>query len=514
MAYGQTEYFPASMAREIEQAYQLQKVKTLPLSADYRTILTMFFSNLFHNHSANLINYMKNLSLYLIDTDNSTYGATLSGNVFYIQKSCINNVSGRRLSVDEIFQAIENKDQKIAVALFRIIVHEIGAAFFKLSHFTNQGLEKLFLAKISKIDILLPESVTMEIGSVNNVLDLGGKERTDWAGENALPMEFNSGVKIEEYFVNLSSGMQGLADSLTDALFSRNQDMRDNAAKALAEIGYTDALTFLNILSEKYPDSRTFIQAKESLGKIILEQLNVKLSYDYFARYLFRIKDDRLALNLNTARAFNMLSDSYGKLVLDIDADILIDTSAGIPRLKGLHFKEAAVSFCDANAGRKPKFRLVNINPKLNKDKIIKILNLDNKILGDIISIPDIPPDYRVNGLEPYLEKDSIRIVYEDNAAYWGQKIDVLVKKGREDEVISSLGLIVAALAKEPRFYEELPLEVKEYIRASTDTEGKVILDDDRKIKQLIFKPIDKTRFDIRYLDRLDKENRKLEAMA
>ena len=68
-------------------------------------------------------------------------------------------------------------------------------------------------------------------------------------------------------------------------------------------------------------------------------------------------------------------------------------------------------------------------------------------------------------------KKDSIRIVYEDNAAYWGQKIDVLVKKGREDEVISSLGLIVAALAKEPRFYEELPLEVKEYIRASTDTE-------------------------------------------
>ena len=214
----------------------------------------------------------------------------------------------------------------------------------------------------------------------------------------------------------------------------------------------------------------------------------------------------------------NLLSAFYNGLTLEVDVDALIDTRSGMPRLKGIGFKEALGSLYKAQEKeeipRDLRIRLINVNPELDKLKIIKILGLNDELLKELVSIPDIPPDYQVTGLEPYLEKGSIRIVYEDNAAYWGEKIDVLVKKGRENEVISSLGLIVAALAKEPHFYEALPIEAKEYINARTGKEGNLVLDDEHNIKQLIFKPIEKAKLDIRYWDRLEKANKELESMA
>jgi len=206
-------------------------------------------------------------------------------------------------------------------------------------------------------------------------------------------------------------------------------------------------------------------------------------------------------------------------LTLEVDVDTLIDTSGnGIPRLKGLGFKEALASLCKAQEAKQipdnVRVRLININPNLDKAKIIKTLGLTDEMLKWLVTIPQIPQDYLVKGLEPYLLKYSIRVIFEDNLRYWGKKVDVLVKRGKETETLSSLGVIVASLAKEPKFYESLPQDLKAYITAVTDKDGKVALDDEGKIKQLIFKPIEKAKVDTQYLDKLDKANKELEGMV
>ncbi|MCM8826791.1 MAG: hypothetical protein NC904_04655, partial [Candidatus Omnitrophica bacterium] len=143
------EDFPAPIAEEIKKAYELLKVKGIPIDIEFLALLVLFFSRLFPNHIDKLSKYLSKLFIYLIDNEFSTFGATLRGNTLYLQKSCIEDLLGRKLSIEEVYQAIAKKDPEIMIVLFRIFIHEIGSAFFKLSHPTNQDLEKLFLAMLS-----------------------------------------------------------------------------------------------------------------------------------------------------------------------------------------------------------------------------------------------------------------------------------------------------------------------------------------------------------------------------
>lgn len=241
-----------------------------------------------------------------------------------------------------------------------------------------------------------------------------------------------------------------------------------------------------------------------------------QIELDRFAKPLFAVDQNG---NINLTRlavyAINSLSNIYNGLTLEIDVDTLIDTSKGTPQLKGLGFKEAVASLYKAQENKEIpenlRIRLININPQLDRTKIIKALGLTEDLLKGIVNIPDIPQDYLLKGLEPYLVDGSIRVIFEDNLRYWGEKVDILVKKGQETEILSSLGLIVASLAKEPIFYQSLPQDVKAYIMAVTDEKGNVVLDDNKKIKQLIFKPIEKTKVDTEYLDKLNRANKELE---
>jgi len=515
------EDFPAPIAQEIRQSYQLDKVKGMPLDAELMAALALFFSRLFPNHANKLLNYLRNLRIYLIDNARSTFGATLSGNTFYIQRSCIQDLLGRPISVEEIYQGIQNKDKQILVALFRIIVHEIGSVFFKLSHPANQDLERLFLALLSKTRINLSPATQQEISTVNNTLDLDNLARIDWA-EKRTPKE--SGLPDETVLStdNLFFIAQELPGELINALYHPNQKVRDETAETLTKLGCIEALPYLKLLLEREPANervRNAVSALEQKSKDAQTQrLKARLP-DPFVRALFTLDlDNNLALTPAAIQAINTLFADYNGLTLEIDVDTLIDTSNSIPQLKGLGFKEALVSLYQAQEEKQIpenlRVRLININPSLDKKKIIKVLGLTEELVDKLVFIPDIPQDYLIKGLEPYLVEGSIRIIFEDNVRYWGKKVDVLVKRGKETETLSSLGLIVAGLAKEPKFYESLPQDVKEYIVAVTDEKGNIALDDENKIKQLIFKPIEKSKVDIQYLDKLDKANKELEGMV
>jgi tetratricopeptide (TPR) repeat protein/predicted nucleic acid-binding Zn-ribbon protein len=514
------EDFPAPIAQEIRQSYQLDKIKGMPLDAELMAALALFFSRLFPNHANKLLNYLRNLRIYLIDNARSTFGATLSGNTFYIQRSCIQDLLGRPVSVEEIYQGIQRKDKQILVALFRIIVHEIGSAFYKMSHPANQDLERLFLALLTKTRINLSPQTQQEITTVNNTLDLDNLARIDWA-EKRTPKE--PGVPDEVLSTdNLFFITKELPGELINALYHPNQNVRDETAEALTKLGCVEALPYLKLLLEREPTNervRNAVSALEQKSKDAQDQkLKAKLQGP-FIKALFTIDaDNNLVFTPAAIQAINTLFADYNGLTLEIDVDTLIDTASGMPQLKGLGFKEALVSLYQAQQKKQIpenlRVRLININSSLDKKKIIKVLGLTEELVDKLVFIPDIPQDYLIKGLEPYLVEGSIRIIFEDNLQYWGKKIDVLVKRGNETETLSSLGLIVAGLAKEPKFYESLPQDVKEYIVAVTDEKGNIALDDENKIKQLIFKPIEKSKVDMQYLDKLDKANKELEGMV
>ncbi|MCM8797599.1 MAG: hypothetical protein NC923_06995 [Candidatus Omnitrophica bacterium] len=240
---------------------------------------------------------------------------------------------------------------------------------------------------------------------------------------------------------------------------------------------------------------------------------------DPLAKALFSLNSDKdIVLSQQAITAINTLFADYSGLTLEIDVDTLIDTSKGMPQLKGYGFKEAIIALYKAQQNKGIpeglRIRLINLNSQLDKAKIIQILGLNEELTGGLILIPEIPEDYLIKGLEPYLIDGSIRVVFEDNLKYWKSKVDVVVKKGDETEVLSSLGLIVAALAKEPIFYQELPAELKDYIVAVTDEKGDVALDDQEKIKQLIFKPIEKEKLNTEYIEELNRTNKALEGMV
>ncbi|MGA2775344.1 MAG: M20/M25/M40 family metallo-hydrolase [Candidatus Omnitrophota bacterium] len=513
--------FPPPMAREIKQSYDLNKVKGLPLDPDFLVALTVFFSRIFPNHANDLINYLRSLNIYIIDNGNSTFGATLSRNTFYIQRSCLEDLLGRPVSVEEIKQGIKNRDKQILVALFRIIVHEIGSAFFKLSHPADQDLERLFLALLSKTTVPLPPGTEQEFRTINSSVNLDSLPRIDWASKKLKPTDL-----MREEIRLTRDDMTGLVkeinSKLINSLYSPNQQVRNNAAISLVKFGATEALPFLRLFLEKEPDNKIVSDAIAAL-EVRLNNENAEIlkikTADPFAPALFSVDENNdLVLGNSAIQAINMLCIGYDGMTLEIDVDTLIDTSKGAPQLKGLGFREALASLYQAQEKKQiPEnihVRLINIDPALNRDKIVKVLGLTDDLLKSLVTIPDIPQDYIIKSLEPYLIAGSIRIIFEDNVRYWGKKVDVLVKRGEETKTLSSLGLIVASLAKEPKFYEQLPKELKEYIVAKTDETGKVQLDDEGKIKELIFKPIEKSKVDTQYLDKLDKANKELEGMV
>jgi len=241
--------------------------------------------------------------------------------------------------------------------------------------------------------------------------------------------------------------------------------------------------------------------------------------HDPFAGGLFNLdSESNFALNTQAISVINALCAAYNGLTLEIDVDALIDTSNGSTRLKGLGFREAVSALYRAQMNNEiPKgvrIRLINLNPNLNREKIIRIIGLSEDVLEHLVFIPSIPEDYLIRSLEPYLVPGSIRIIFADNLRYWGEKVDVLVKHGDETEVLSSIGLIVASFAKDPDYYAQLPQDIKDYIDAVKDDKGNIVLDNESKIKQLIFKPIKRTKVDVQYIDRLDRTNKALEGMV
>lgn len=240
---------------------------------------------------------------------------------------------------------------------------------------------------------------------------------------------------------------------------------------------------------------------------------------DRFSAPIFSVdRENSVTLSQRAVYAINSLSKVHDNLTLDLDVATLIDTSATVPRLKGYGFKETLTLLDNIRQNNaitsKMRIRLVNINPNLDKEKIAKMLQLENGSFKELITIADIPQDYLVKGLDSYLVDGSIRIVFEDNLKYWGKAVDIVVKKGKENEVVSSLGLVLAGLAKDPEFYASLPRELKEYIVVITDDKGNALLDAEARIRQLIFMPIDRARVDARYLEQLERDNLKFETMA
>jgi chromosome segregation ATPase/Zn-dependent M28 family amino/carboxypeptidase len=293
---------PPKIANEINQAYALGKIDRVTLDPDYFVFLTVFFSRLFPNHSNSLINYLRNLDIQIIDTGSLTFGGTLDGHTFFIQRSVFEYLLKRQISVDEIMQGIKGRDMQILVALFRVIIHEIGAAFYKTSHEANQELEKLFLALLSKTSVTLPYKTQEEFRNINNTVDLNSLPRTDWAIDESLSLD--QVVEIKFTMADMVGLFKEIDSKLINALYGPNQAFRNNAAQTLSMFRAVEGLPFLRELKEKEPGNRIVVQSITDLtninaannhllkGGINLNQIAVKR-----AGHVIQIRFDPIQLN-------------------------------------------------------------------------------------------------------------------------------------------------------------------------------------------------------------------------
>jgi len=257
---------PPKIANEINQAYALGKIDRAPLDPDYFVALTVFFSRLFPNHSNSLINYLRNLDIQIIDTGSLTFGGTLDGHTFFIQRSVFEYLLKRQISVDEIRQGIKDRDMQILVALCRVIIHEIGAAFYKTSHEANQELEKLFLGLLSKTSVTLPYRTQEEFRNINNTVDLNSLPRLDWAIDESLFLD--QVVEIKFTRADMVGLFKEIDSKLINALYSPNQTFRNNAAQTLSMFRAVEGLPFLRELKEKEPGNQIPVQSIKDLTNI------------------------------------------------------------------------------------------------------------------------------------------------------------------------------------------------------------------------------------------------------
>ena len=300
------EQFPAPIAHEIRKAYLFRKVKGLPIDIDFLAALSMFFARLFPNHVNEMLKYHSKLFIYIIDNKRSTFGATLRGNTLYIQRSCIEDLIGRRISVKEIYQAIEDKDRDVAIALFRVIIHEIGGAFFKLSHEASQDLEKIFLSILSKVKPQLSPKTEQEIRNVNATPKLDTLPRTDWAeAETFIHDSSVEGISIKELDKLPAVFMEQAVSELNNALFNSDHNARNSAAQALAQLGSIESLTFLKSIQEKEPQNEIVGQAVTSLEQGVSSSSKTDVTTNLggidLSKIELTLKDEKFISNLNPA---------------------------------------------------------------------------------------------------------------------------------------------------------------------------------------------------------------------
>jgi len=309
--------FPPPLAQEIRQAYQLGKVKGMPLDTDFMVALALFFSRVFPNHANELVQYMKNLSIYLVDNTRSTYGATLSGNTFYIQRSCIEDLLGRPVRIEEIYQGIKNKDPKICVALFRIVIHEIGSAFFKLSHPANQELEEVFLAMLSKTGIKVSPNTQQEIYTINRTINLDNIARIDWAQKRTRPLSFDySMLSLDNLFFG-GKIVSPVVTSLEQAISSSD---KNNTAVNPGGIDLSNIE--ITLKDEKFVSNLNSADLKILRAARALKEGQDSLAVLYVHEVRLLLKDNILSEKEVTQKALlkNLLNRLEHKELLNLEA--------------------------------------------------------------------------------------------------------------------------------------------------------------------------------------------------
>ncbi|MCD6539975.1 MAG: MFS transporter, partial [Candidatus Omnitrophica bacterium] len=174
-----SESLPVSIEQEIQKAYKTNLVRNIPAyNVSIFKDAVLFFIRLFPQH----IDIFRNLklSVKIIDSPYVSFGATLRGNTLYIQRGCIEKEIGRKVTLDELYKVFNyepDTDPNLIKVIQKIIVHEFGAALFKLSHPVNEELEELFLGRKLKLSY----RAQREIEHIREVKDLSKVKRTDWA---------------------------------------------------------------------------------------------------------------------------------------------------------------------------------------------------------------------------------------------------------------------------------------------------------------------------------------------
>ncbi len=191
-------------------------------------------------------------------------------------------------------------------------------------------------------------------------------------------------------------------------------------------------------------------------------------------------------------------------LTIEIDANTLIDTGTGKAQLRGLGFAETAAGL----KVRMPSLilRLVNVDPLLRAGDIHRILRLPPGVI-EVVDQSGVALSKSPQTVNSSLPAGSFAIVVEGHERYWDGRVDILVKRPRDGQLVDGTGLLVAALSRMTNS-TAWPQSMKSYLQEVTISQRSI------NGNPQPFLPLDEALFGADYVFELRATNRRLRQMV
>ncbi len=301
---------------------------------------------------------------------------------------------------------------------------------------------------------------------------------------------------------------------LLSVLGADNPGIRAGAAETLARIGDIRVLQMVQRASRQHPTDTSLVEAAARLEWLGSQRASGQAAQapspafpDPFSEALFVLNTSgQVMLTEPASHAVPVLSVVESRLIIEIDAATVIGTEMGYPQMRGYGFGQMLTTLAqaaDAEGLRSAlTVRLINTNPELHALAIANALELSDT-LNDLVEVVDVSAPQAVSStIADLLTSGSIRVVLEGHEPLWG-RADVVVRRPQQGQIVSMAGLLVAALAIAPRYYDSLSAFVKRHVQPLGAADGQIVL-----------LPVPTSALSPTYLQNLEATNRRLRQMV
>jgi len=364
---------------------------------------------------------------------------------------------------------------------------------------------------------LTPDEVTPE--EIAPLVPVGGRSELRVASPNAIPVLKQRDAALKE-LIEIGEPAVG---PLLEALTLPSVTVRLGAIQALGAIGDLRAIGPLNQLTqavELREAAKLAVRSIREHPRVPLMESRPEENAEGIQRKPVHVSALVTVSSLNEMQetlesgkslAFIQTLLKQTSLKVDLDVESLVHKEGGQISLSGWGFVEA-LKMLEAKLPNeffeKIRIRLVNLNPQIRRDEIERAFGLTPE-LKRIVEITNIPVRHTAfKGIEPFLEKDALKIASERNRHLWENHADILVKEPGTEELIDGRKLFLAAL-----LHRNLRSRISKELKAAAIRLLREI--GDQPVNGVSYFNADsRTGFNLEVLNQMDQINRMLASMA